>query len=602
VTHHLEEGTMRQTAVRTPNGDAREASKIIEERLRLIIDTIPTIVWRKLPDGSADFFNKHFEEYTGLSLEDGMGWGWIKAFHPEDGMLEQWRAALGAGKPFEMEARLRRADGEYRWFLLRSVPLRDQKGNIVKWYGTTSDIEDLKRAEDRIRLIIDTIPTMAWTVRADGVVDFVNRRWLDYTGLSLEEEIADPTRAVHPEDLPRVMEKWIADMDAGQPSEDEIRLRSAGGEYRWFLIRTVPLRDEQGNLIKWYGLAVDIEDRKRAERESRALTDAIPQQIWSGPPDGTLDYCNDRWRSYTGLELKDLQGDGWQAMLHPDDRDRVLKAWQEAVVNGTPYEQEERHRGADGMYRWFLTRGVPLHDADGRVIRWYGTNTDIEDRKRAEEELGRVSGQLLRAQEEERRKIARDLHDSTAQHLVLLSAALERLQDSLPPRSRKLRRVFSEARELAGLALSEVRTLSYVLYPPMLEESGLEDAISHYVEGYTERTGVNADMQVSPGLGRLGRESEMALFHVVQESLTNVQRHSGSRHAHIRLNRVQNRVTLEIKDEGRGTARNANSRGHLPSGVGIPSMRERMKQIGGQLEIESTSAGTTVRATIVVNE
>jgi PAS domain S-box-containing protein len=130
-----------------------------------------------------------------------------------------------------------------------------------------------------------------------------------------------------------------------------------------------------------------IIERKEVERQSRALIDAIPQQIWSGPPDGTFDYCNDRWRAYMGLELEDLRGDGWQTMLHPDDRDRVLKAWHESVVNGTPYEQEQRHRGADGTYRWFLARGVPLRDTEGRIERWYGTNTDIEDRKRAEEAL-----------------------------------------------------------------------------------------------------------------------------------------------------------------------------------------------------------------------
>ena len=166
-----------------------------------------------------------------------------------------------------------------------------------------------------------------------------------------------------------------------------MRLRRADGEYRWFLVRTVPLRDEQGNIVKWYGVSIDIEDRKRAEMQSRTLIDAIPHQIWSGPPDGTIDYCNDRWRSYMGLELEDLQGDGWQTMLHPDDRDRVLKAWHESVANGTPYEQEERHRGADGTYRWFLSLGVPLRDAEGRIVRWYGTKTDIEERKRAEEAL-----------------------------------------------------------------------------------------------------------------------------------------------------------------------------------------------------------------------
>ena len=130
-----------------------------------------------------------------------------------------------------------------------------------------------------------------------------------------------------------------------------------------------------------------ILERKELEQQAQALIDAIPHQIWSGPSDGTLDYCNDRWRSYMGLGLEDLQGDGWQSMLHPDDRDRVLKAWHESVVNGTPYEQEERHRGADGTYRWFLARGVPLRDAEGRIVRWYGTNTDIEDRKQAEEAL-----------------------------------------------------------------------------------------------------------------------------------------------------------------------------------------------------------------------
>src|SRR5207302_1467629 len=158
---------------------------------------------------------------------------------------------------------------------------------------------------------------------------------------------------------------WLVIKTTSEAYEDEMRLRRADGEYRWFLIRTAPLLDEQGNILKWYGTSTDIEDRKGAETRSRELIDAIPQQIWSGPPDGTLDYCNERWRTYTTLELEDLRGDGWQAILHPDDRDRVLKVWRESVTNGTPYEQEERHRGADGRYPWFLCRGVPLRDDDG---------------------------------------------------------------------------------------------------------------------------------------------------------------------------------------------------------------------------------------------
>jgi PAS domain S-box-containing protein len=136
-------------------------------------------------------------------------------------------------------------------------------------------------------------------------------------------------------------------------------------------------------------LKKQILERQELEQQARTLIDAIPHQIWSGPPDGTLDYCNERWRSYMGLEQEELCGDGWQRMLHPEDRDRVINAWHESVINGTPYEQEERHRGADGKYRWFLARGVPLRDAEGRIARWYGTNTDIEGRKRAEEALRR---------------------------------------------------------------------------------------------------------------------------------------------------------------------------------------------------------------------
>jgi PAS domain S-box-containing protein len=131
--HYLEKGTMSHTGSKARKIRTDKTSNVIEERLRLIIDTIPTIVWRKLPDGSADFLNRNFLEYTGLSVEDGLGWGWLNVFHPDDRLREEWPAAMADGKPFETEARLRRTDGQYRWFLLRAVPLRDEQGNIVNW-------------------------------------------------------------------------------------------------------------------------------------------------------------------------------------------------------------------------------------------------------------------------------------------------------------------------------------------------------------------------------------------------------------------------------------------------------------------------------------
>jgi PAS domain S-box-containing protein len=474
---------MNQTGANTRHSDAYEASRVIEERLRLIIDSIPIIVWRKLPDGSADFLNRNFREYTGLSLEQGLGWGWMmKAFHPDDRLMEEWRTALAAEQPFEKEARLRRADGQYRWFLIRAVPLRN----------------------------------------------------------------------------------------------------------------------EQGNLLKWYGVTIDLEDRKRAESQSQTLLDAIPQQIWSGPSDGTLDYCNERWRSYVGLGLEELQGDGWQSMLHPDDRKRVLRAWHESVTKGTPYEQEERHRGVDGTYRWFLARGLPFRDAEGRIVRWYGTNTDVEDRKRAEEELRQLSGQLLRLQDEERRRIARELHDSTGQDLVALATTLSQLQAFIPSSSRKSRKLASQCQALVDLCIREVRTLSYLLHPPMLDEAGLEDAIRHYAGGFTERTGIEVELNISPRVGRMKPDVELALFRVIQESLTNIQRHSGSPQAKIRIGRDPGKVTLEIGDKGSGIS--GSGKMFYGVGVGIPSMHERVTLIGGQLDIKSSSNGTTVHVTIPADD
>jgi PAS domain S-box-containing protein len=607
--HHLKEDAMGQTRAKTHNGDADEASNAIEERLRIIIDTIPTIVWRKLPDGSADFLNQHFREYTGLSLEDGLGWGWMNAFHPDDRLMEEWRAALAAGKPFGKEARLRRVDGQYRWFLIRAVPLRDEQGNLIKWYGTTIDIEDRKQAEDRIRLIIDTIPTMAWSVRPDGTVDFVNKRWLEYTGLSFEEEIEEPNRVVHPEDLPRVMEKWLADKAAGEPSEDEMRLQRADGEYRWFLVRTAPLRDEQGNVVKWYGVSIDIEARKRAKEERRrgevylAMAQRMAQMgVWSWNPSSGDMFGSQELYRILGIDPDEtkLTREIFARSIHPEDRSRYDSEINAAVDEKRNWEIDYRIVLTDGSLKYIQGIGRPVFASSGEPLEFVGTTVDITDRKLAEEELRRLSGQLLRSQDEERRRIARDLHDSTGQDLVALATTLGQLRGSIPSVERKSRRILSQCKALADRCIRDVRTLSYVLHPPVLDEAGLGDAIRDYVKGFSKRSGIHVELELSPRLGRMARDVELALFRVVQEALTNIQRHSGSQRARIRIYRNSD-LTLEISDLGHGVSvswKRGKEEPRFEIGVGIPSMQERVKLVGGRLAIESTSEGTTVRVTI----
>jgi len=615
---------MSETRANKHPSDSDLTSNVIEERLRLIIDTIPTIVWRKLPDGSADFLNQNFREYTGLSLQDGLGWGWMmNAFHPEDRLIEEWRTALAAGKPFEKEARLRRSDGQYRWFLIRAMPLRDEQGNVANWHGISTDIEDLKKAEDRIRLIIDTLPTMVWALRPDGVVEFANQRWLDYTGLSLQEEIKEPTRVVHPEDLPRVIEKWLADMAAGGPSEDEMRLRRADGQYRWFLVRTAPLRNEQGIVIKWYGVSVDIEDRKRAEealrssemeqrhiaaqleRERARLVEA--QEVAKlGSWEAELQSLNVIWSEQTHRIFETDPSrfhptrQKFREFIHPEDRAKVDAAFVASLDKRSPSTVEYRIVMPDGRLKILEERWQAFHDEEGKPIRVAGTCREITERVRAEEELRRLSGQLLRLQDEERRRIARDLHDSTGQNLVALATMLGQLRPSIPLADRKSRKLLSECQTLADRCISEIRTLSYVLHPPVLDQAGLEDAIRDYVKGFTNRSGIQVELELSPRVGRMARDIELAVFRVVQESLANIQRHSGSQQAKIRIDRNSD-LRLEISDLGRGVSANVQKREEEPRfevGVGIPSMHERVKLIGGRFDFESSSHGTTVRVTI----
>jgi PAS domain S-box-containing protein len=618
---------MSQTGANSHPNDGNEASNVIEERLRLIIDTIPTIVWRKLPDGSADFLNRNFREYTGLSLEDGLGWGWMNAFHPDDRLIEEWRTAFAAGKPFEKEARLCRSDGQYRWFLIRAVPLRDEQGDIVHWYGTSTDIEDLKRAEDRIRLIIDTLPTMVWTLRPDGAVDYVNQRWLDYTGLALEQEIEEPTRVVHPKDLPRVIEKWLSDMAAREPSEDEMRLRRADGEYRWFLVRTAPLRDEQGDVVKWYGVSIDIEDRKRAEealrsseREQRHIAAQLERERTRlveaqevaklGSWEAELQTLNVIWSEQTHRIFETDPSrfyptrPKFREFIHPEDRAKVDAAFVASLEKRSPSTVEYRIVMPDGRVKILEERWQAFRDEEGKPVRVAGTCRDITEAVRAEEELRRLSGQLLRLQDEERRRIARDLHDSTGQNLVALATILSQLHASIPSSARKWRKLASECQDLADRCIREVRTLSYLLHPPMLDEAGLDDAIRHYVDGFSERTGITVKSQISPLFGRMPPDVELTLFRVVQESLTNIQRHSQSLRATIQLDRTTDEVNLEISDKGPGASPwelTGTPGSPFRLGVGIPSMQERVRLIGGRLEIESSSNGTTVRVTIPVD-
>ena len=269
---------------------ALDEIKNSETKLRQVIDAIPTLAWCNLPDGSNEFLNKRWHEYTGLSPEESHGWGWQAAFHPEDipPLMERWRELLVSGEPGEIEARLRRHDGVYRWFLIRVEPFRDASGKLVRWYGTSTDIEALKQTEKKLRederelrRITDAIPQTIVVLDPSGAPLYANQATLDYTGLTAKDVFAPHfrERIFHPDDLERLRDERTAALTRGLPFEAEQRARRKDGQYRWFLIRYNPFRNEQGEVIRWYATGTDIDDRVRAEERTRNENVALREQI-----------------------------------------------------------------------------------------------------------------------------------------------------------------------------------------------------------------------------------------------------------------------------------------------------------------------------------
>jgi formate hydrogenlyase transcriptional activator len=284
--------------------EAFDEIKKSEAKLRQVIDAIPTLAWCNLPDGPNEFLNKRWHDYTGLTPEESHGWGWQVAFHPEDlpPLMEKWRELLISGEPGEIEARLRRFDGVYRWFLISVEPLHDQAGRILRWYGTSTDIEDRKQAEDRLRRenaalkraeekireqqaewrqMLELTPQLVRVFGPNHERIYANRIGLDYLGVSLEKwrQIHDICRFVYPDDGDRMRAFFERARSIGAAFELEMRLRKADGSYRWFLVRYNPLCDDKGQVIRWYVAGTDIDDRKKAEERLQHENVALREEI-----------------------------------------------------------------------------------------------------------------------------------------------------------------------------------------------------------------------------------------------------------------------------------------------------------------------------------
>jgi PAS domain S-box-containing protein len=316
-----------------------------------------------------------------------------------------------------------------------------------------SDINERRRSDEAPRpsehqacQLADAMPHIVWTATAEGDIDYFNGRWYEYTGMSPEEALAVGgwLSAVHPDDLGRLLELRDPAVEGGEPFQADIRLRDRAGAYRWHIVRSVPARDESGRVLRRFGTATDIDDRRRAEEALRAteqrfrfLAESIPHLVWTGRPDGVVDDASPRLLEYLGIAAGDPLLPAWTDALHPDDRARAVEAWERSRREGTEYYSEYRLRGADGEYRWFLGHALPQRDDAGRPLRWYGTCTDIDSHWRAQQEIIRLNRDLRARVDEletllETVPVAIAIAEDIACARIRANPALERLLETAP--------------------------------------------------------------------------------------------------------------------------------------------------------------------------
>ena len=440
-------------------GQGSEQSRQAHD-IRLLVHTIPTMAWCARPDGSAEFLNRRWLDYTGLSTEEASDWGWTVALHTEDRdrLMDFWRHLLDSGEAGEIEARLRRYDGDYRWFLFRVEPVRDNHGGILKWYGANTDIEDRKRAEallaaekrtlemiangaclaDILERLCETIDAQASNIKsavmlmdADGIhlrpaagprlpkgwieaitplkigpcigscgtAASLKQRvivsdistdplWADYRDLALSHGLraawSQPLLSKNQEILGTFCVSYA---EPRTPNDTDLRLIEGAGH-----IAVIAIEGERSQ----EALRSAFEEIRSSEKKLRKIIDTIPTLAWCSLPDGTGEFWNRRWHEYTGLSLEVARGWGWKDAIHPEDLKEITDKWLGFLASGQPGEVEGRLRRFDGVYRWFLFRAEPLRDESGNIVNWYGTDTDIEDLKRAEAKLRQDEEELRR--------------------------------------------------------------------------------------------------------------------------------------------------------------------------------------------------------------
>jgi len=385
--------------------------------------------------------------------------------------------------------------------------------------------------------------------------------------------------------------------DGKSPPSAGTSLVKSGEAYR-LLVEAVQdyaifLLDEKGFVLTW--------NRGAQRLKGYAASEIIGRHFSQFYPEEDLAWGKPAWELELAAKEGRFEDEGWR--VHKNG----TRFWANVIITAIRSPSGELI-GFGKVTRDFTDRQKAqeaLRQANVELANEVAERKSAEMRVvRSERSLRELSLHLLRSQDEERRRIGRDLHDSLGQYLAVLKMNLDSLHERVGPRDEEIELQIKRCLRLAEDSITEIRTISYLLYPPLLEEMGLKSAIPWYLEGFTKRSRIDTTVDIDPNVGRLDREIELALFRILQESLTNVHRHSGSHTASVRLFMTERSLVLEIKDQGKGFSPNVFSKteqewvGSL--GVGLRGMHERMRQMGGTLEVESAAGGTTIAASVPV--
>jgi PAS domain S-box-containing protein len=459
-----------------------------------------------------------------------------------------------------------------------------------------------------VSLVAELAPVLIWMSDAEKRCTYVNTAWIAFTGRPREAVLADGWReTIYAGDLPRCLEVLDAAFERHQPFTLEYRLRRHDGEYRWVLDSGIPLLAPDGSCTGYVGSSVDITEGRQAEeslrRKQSELTEAqrlaaIGSWQWDSSTDEVV--WSDELYRIAGLEPRSsaAAASNHPHMYSPEHWERITCCAEEAMRSGRPYELDVE-MFSNGGRRWVTARGEAMRNPDGRITGLRGTVQDITARKRAEEMLSGQSRRLIEAQEVERARIARELHDDIGQRLVLLSMALQQLQQSGDSASELRRSIAALSRETADIA-NDVQVLSHELHSYKLELLGIVPAIRDVCSEVSARHKVEVDFTHQDVPGTVRPDIALCVFRVLQEALQNAVRHSAASRFAVSLESTPKVLTLTVRDEGRGFSLES-----LPQnrGLGLTSMRERLKIVAGELVIDSKpGSGTVVVARVPLQE